>query len=163
MNFQLVSSVADTMPTIVPCFNGCKCLLMVLHKLGNSQEQVSALRRCNVSPRRAFERRTSCKNSIVYVLICRSVYCCDFGLITDQKMSVPTPHVLMLLQTYAGLMLTIISSFRDFTHSLLMKRPIGCSYRTPFGVFSCLVKPDMIDMLRILDLRIFISLVSEGA
>lgn len=46
-------------------------------------------------------------------------------------------------EVYVGLMLSIFSPELDFTNSLLMKRPIGCSYFRPLGAVSETKRSDM--------------------
>ena len=43
-----------------------------------------------------------------------------------------------------GFMLVIFSPFLDLTHSLLMKRPIGCLYLRPLGAVSSISRSDML-------------------
>ena len=45
--------------------------------------------------------------------------------------------------SYLGLMLSIFSPELDLTNSLLMKRPIGCSYLRPLGAVSETKRSDM--------------------
>ena len=44
-----------------------------------------------------------------------------------------------------GFMLVIFPPFLDATHSLLMKRPMGCLYLRPFGAVSSISRSDMLD------------------
>ena len=48
---------------------------------------------------------------------------------------------------YVGFMLVTLSPLLDFTHSLLMKRPVGWVYLTPLGAVSSTERPDMAWML----------------
>ena len=48
------------------------------------------------------------------------------------------------LHTHVGLMLVILSPFLDFTHSLLIHKPVGCLYFTPLGAVSSTSRSDML-------------------
>lgn len=45
---------------------------------------------------------------------------------------------------HVGLMLSIFSPDLDLTNSLLMKRPMGCSYLRPLGAVRVTVRSDIV-------------------
>lgn len=46
-------------------------------------------------------------------------------------------------KSYVGFTLVILFPLLDLTHSLLMKRPVGWVYLTPFGAVRSMLRPDM--------------------
>ncbi len=47
------------------------------------------------------------------------------------------------MSAYVGLIEVIFFSSLLFTHSLLMKRPVGCVYFLPFGAVSSIERSDI--------------------
>lgn len=50
--------------------------------------------------------------------------------------------------TNDGFIVVIFSPDFDFTHSLLMKIPVGCVYLRPFGAVNSIVRSDILAVVR---------------
>jgi hypothetical protein len=73
---------------------------------------------------------------------------------------VPNHGVVRSWLAYVGLIEVIFFSSLLFTHSLLMKRPVGCVYFLPFGAVSSIERPDIF-LVKLNDLeKVVLSLIA---
>lgn len=71
------------------------------------------------------ERGLSSIDSFVDIVRSRCLYCCDLFL---RPREVSLDDEVWNCRAYAGSMDVIVLSPEDFANSLLMNRPVGCSY-----------------------------------
>lgn len=115
---------------IVQSLDASKQLAISVHQLGKLVEECSSLHGREVRPR-ALKRLAGCANSRVDILLGSALKRQDF-LIRATQLSVSFQDKISDSFTHVGFRTWNLSPL-PCTNSLLIKRPVGCSYLSPLG------------------------------